>query len=122
MNLKLKWRPYNCDDVYLLCSIIKCQKSVINAWHNSLTINKITKISHTCCFGRNREKNAGAGIIPRNIPIECRLLQAVEMNGKKCYIWSKSAYGAEIWILQKVDQKHLKRYETRSWRMMEKIC
>jgi hypothetical protein len=29
----------------------------------------------------------------------------------KCYIWSIALYGAEIWILQKVDQKYLGSFE-----------
>jgi hypothetical protein len=39
----------------------------------------------------------------------------------KCYIWSIALYGAETWTLQLVDQKHLKSFEMRRWRRMEKI-
>ena len=39
----------------------------------------------------------------------------------KCYIWSIALYGAEIWTLRAVDQKHLESSEMRSWRRMEKI-
>jgi len=40
---------------------------------------------------------------------------------KKCYIWSIALYGAEIWTLREVDQKHLKSFEMWRWRRMEKI-
>jgi len=39
----------------------------------------------------------------------------------KCYIWSVALYGAETWMLQTVDQKHLESYEMWCWRRMEKI-
>ena len=29
----------------------------------------------------------------------------------KCYIWSIALYGAEIWTLRAVDQKHLESFE-----------
>jgi hypothetical protein len=34
----------------------------------------------------------------------------------KCYIWSIALYGAEMWTLQKVDQKYLERFEMWCWR------
>ena len=39
----------------------------------------------------------------------------------KCYIWSIALYGAEIWTLRAVVQKHLESYEMWCWRRMEKI-
>jgi hypothetical protein len=39
----------------------------------------------------------------------------------KCYIWSIALYGAEIWTLWAVDQKHLESFEMWCWRSMEKI-
>jgi len=39
----------------------------------------------------------------------------------KCYIWSRALYGAEIWTLRAVDQKHLGSFEMWLWRRMEKI-
>jgi hypothetical protein len=39
----------------------------------------------------------------------------------KCYIWSIALYGAEMWILQKIDQKYLESFETWCWSRMEKI-
>jgi hypothetical protein len=39
----------------------------------------------------------------------------------KCYIWSIALYGAEIWTLREVDQKHLESFEIWCWRRMEKI-
>jgi hypothetical protein len=39
----------------------------------------------------------------------------------KCYIWSIALYGAEIWKLRAVDQKHLESFEMWCWRRMEKI-
>jgi hypothetical protein len=39
----------------------------------------------------------------------------------KCYIWSIALYGADIWTLRSVDQKHLESFEMRCWRRMEKI-
>jgi hypothetical protein len=39
----------------------------------------------------------------------------------KCYIWSLVLCGAEIWILQKVEQKYLESFEMWCWRRMEKI-
>jgi hypothetical protein len=39
----------------------------------------------------------------------------------KCYIWSIALYGAEMWTLQKVDQKYLEIFEMWCWRRMEKI-
>ena len=29
----------------------------------------------------------------------------------KCYVWSMALYGAEIWMLQKTDQKRLESFE-----------
>jgi hypothetical protein len=39
----------------------------------------------------------------------------------KCYIRSIALYGAETWMLQAVDQKHLESFEMWCWRRMEKI-
>jgi hypothetical protein len=39
----------------------------------------------------------------------------------KCYIWSITLYGAEIWSLRKLDQKYLENFEMWCWRRMEKI-
>jgi len=39
----------------------------------------------------------------------------------KCYVWSIALYGAEIWMLRAVDQKHLESFEMWCWRRMEKI-
>jgi hypothetical protein len=39
----------------------------------------------------------------------------------KCYIWSIALYGAEIWTLRAIDQKHLERFEMWCWRRMKKI-
>jgi len=39
----------------------------------------------------------------------------------KCYVWSISLYGAEIWTLRAVEQKHLESFEMWCWRRMEKI-
>jgi hypothetical protein len=33
-----------------------------------------------------------------------------------CYIWSMALYGAEIWTLRTVDQKHLENFEMWCWR------
>ena len=38
-----------------------------------------------------------------------------------CYIWSIALYGAEIWTLRAVDQKHQESFEMWCWRRMEKI-
>jgi hypothetical protein len=39
----------------------------------------------------------------------------------KCYDWSIALYGAEIWTLRAVDQKHLESFEMWCWRRMKKI-
>jgi hypothetical protein len=39
----------------------------------------------------------------------------------KCYVWSIALYGAEIWTLRAVDQKHLESFEMWCWRRKEKI-
>jgi hypothetical protein len=39
----------------------------------------------------------------------------------KCYIWSIALYGAETWILQKLDQKYLESFEMWRCRRMENI-
>ena len=39
----------------------------------------------------------------------------------KCYIWSTALYGAEIWTLRAVDQKHLESFEMWCWGRMKKI-
>jgi hypothetical protein len=39
----------------------------------------------------------------------------------KCYVWSIALYGADIWTLRAVDQKHLKSFAMWCWRRMEKI-
>jgi hypothetical protein len=36
----------------------------------------------------------------------------------QCYIWSVALYGAETWVLWKVDQKYLESFETWCWRRM----
>ena len=38
-----------------------------------------------------------------------------------CYMWSIAVYGAEIWTLRAVDQKHLESFEVWCWRRLEKI-
>jgi hypothetical protein len=39
----------------------------------------------------------------------------------KYYIWSIALYGAETWMLRRVDDKHLESFEMWCWRRMEKI-
>jgi hypothetical protein len=39
----------------------------------------------------------------------------------KGHIWNRALFGAEAWILRKVDQKYPERYEMWCWRRMEKI-
>jgi hypothetical protein len=39
----------------------------------------------------------------------------------KCYIWNISFQGAETWIVRKVGQKYLGRFEMWCWRRREKI-
>ena len=39
----------------------------------------------------------------------------------KCYNWSLVLYGAETWMFQAADQKHLESFELWYWRRMEKI-
>jgi hypothetical protein len=39
----------------------------------------------------------------------------------KCYIRRTDLYGAETWILRKVDQIYLESFEIWCWRRMEKI-
>ena len=39
----------------------------------------------------------------------------------RCYIWRIALYGAEIWTLRAVDQKHQESFEMWCWRRMEKI-
>jgi hypothetical protein len=39
----------------------------------------------------------------------------------KCYIWSTALYGAETWVLRKLDQKYLESFEMWCWRRMERI-
>jgi hypothetical protein len=39
----------------------------------------------------------------------------------KCYVWNIALYGAEIWTLRAMDQKHLESLEMWCWRRMEKI-
>jgi hypothetical protein len=39
----------------------------------------------------------------------------------KCYVWSIALYGAEIWTLRAVDQKHLESSEMWCWRRIKKI-
>jgi len=36
----------------------------------------------------------------------------------KCYVWSIALYGAEMWTLRAVDQKHLESFEMSCWRRM----
>ena len=36
-----------------------------------------------------------------------------------CYSWSVASYGAEIWMLRKVDQKYLESFEMWCWRRMD---
>jgi hypothetical protein len=38
-----------------------------------------------------------------------------------CYVWSIALYGAETWMLQATDQKHLESFEMWCRREMEKI-
>jgi hypothetical protein len=39
----------------------------------------------------------------------------------KCYIWSITFYGAEIWALRKLGQKHLGNFKTRCWRRVTNV-
>ena len=39
----------------------------------------------------------------------------------KCYVRSIALYGAETWMLQAVDQKHLENFEMWCWRRMENV-
>jgi hypothetical protein len=39
----------------------------------------------------------------------------------KCYMWRIALYGAETWILRKVDRKYVESFEMWWWRTMEKI-
>jgi hypothetical protein len=39
----------------------------------------------------------------------------------KFYVWGMALYGAETWMLQAADQKHLESFEMWCWRRMEKI-
>jgi len=39
----------------------------------------------------------------------------------KCCVWSIALYGAEIWTLRAVDQKHLESFEIWCWRRMKKV-
>jgi hypothetical protein len=39
----------------------------------------------------------------------------------KCYILSTIVCGAEIWTLQKAEQKYLASFEVQCWMMMQKI-
>jgi hypothetical protein len=47
----------------------------------------------------------------------------LELGNKlvKSYIWSISLYGAKIWTLRAIDQKHLECFEVWCWIRMEKI-
>jgi hypothetical protein len=36
-------------------------------------------------------------------------------------MWSTALYGAETWIIQKLDQKYIESFETWCWRGMEEI-
>jgi hypothetical protein len=38
----------------------------------------------------------------------------------KCYVWSIDLYGAEIWTLRTVDQKHMESFKMWCWMRMEK--
>ena len=38
----------------------------------------------------------------------------------KWYIWSIALYGAKIWTIRAVDQKHLESFEMWCWRKMER--
>jgi len=39
----------------------------------------------------------------------------------KCYIWSIDLFGAETFILRKIDQKYLESFEMWCWRRLDKI-
>jgi hypothetical protein len=47
----------------------------------------------------------------------------IELRKKlvECYIWSIALYGAKIWTVRAVDQKHLESFEMWCWRKLEKI-
>ena len=54
----------------------------------------------------------------KNLRQQIGLLRKKLLN---CYIWSVTLCGAEMWTLQKVDQKYMESAEVSSWRRLEKI-
>jgi hypothetical protein len=57
----------------------------------------------------------------RIIFFNCKLELNLRKKLAKCYIWSVALYGAESWILRKVDQKYLESFLMWCWRRLEKI-
>ena len=39
----------------------------------------------------------------------------------KCFVWSVTLYGAEIWTLRRNEQKRLETFEMWIWRRMERV-
>jgi len=64
---------------------------------------------------------AKAALNKKRVPFTSTLDLEMRKKLVKCYVWSIALYGAETWMLQAVDQKHLESFEMWCWRRMEKI-
>jgi hypothetical protein len=60
---------------------------------------------------KSRIAMAKAVFIKKNTFFTSRFDLYLRKKLVKCYIWSVTFYGAEIWALQKVDQKYLESFE-----------
>jgi hypothetical protein len=63
----------------------------------------------------------GKGVSNKKKTFHKKLYLNLRKKLVKCYIWSITLYGGEMWTLHKVKQKHLESFEMWCWRRIEKI-
>jgi hypothetical protein len=81
----------------------------------------LTNDGRYTCEIKCRNAMAKAAFNKKRTPFTSTLDLELRKKLVKCYVWSIALYGAEIWTLRAVDQKHLKSLEMCCWRRMEKI-
>jgi hypothetical protein len=97
------------------------QKQLENVEYFNYLASMITHDSRCTSETKSRIAMAKAAFSKKKTLFTSKLELNLRKELVKCYIWSIALYGAEIWTLQKVDQKNLESFEMWCWRRMEKI-
>ena len=81
----------------------------------------LTNNGRCTCEIKSRIAMAKAAFNKKVVVFTSILVLELRKKLVKCYILSISLYGAEIWTLRAVYQKHLESFETWCWSRMKKI-